>query len=249
MGNVLEVFDVSKSFGGIHALEGCSLQVEQGSITGLIGPNGSGKTTLFNAITGYERIDAGSIHLPGEIIVTKDRPIAPDKVFRTGLGRTFQLTRIFPRLSVIENMHVATQRKGLGSFFSRWSTGQEQRRAVELLHFVGLDDLQEHLAGELSYGQRKLLEFALILIADPKIILLDEPAGGVNPSMINHIGERIRVLNQEQGITFLIVEHNMEFVMGICDKITVFHRGTNIAEGSPGEVRNNPAVLEAYLGD
>jgi neutral amino acid transport system ATP-binding protein len=242
--SLLEAEGVSKAFGGIQALDTCSISVEQGTITGLIGPNGSGKTTLFNVMTGYERVDSGQVHFGGQAITNAP----PDKVFRLGIGRTFQLTRIFPRLTVLENMHVAVQRNDLKGLLSRWSSTHEQKRALELLDFVGLIALQNTPAGNLSYGQKKLLEFAFVLIAEPQVILLDEPAGGINPTMLNYLTDRIRTLNQ-RGVTFLIVEHNMEFVMGLCDKVMVMHRGTRIAEGAPPEVRANPAVLEAYLGD
>jgi neutral amino acid transport system ATP-binding protein len=241
--NILEAHDVSKAFGGIQALRACSISVEQGTITGLIGPNGSGKTTLFNVITGYESVDTGTISFKGIPIANA----SPDKVFRLGIGRTFQLTRIFPRLTVLENMHVAAQRNDLRGLLSRWSSSHEQWRALELLDFVGITALKDMPAGNLSYGQKKLLEFAFILIAEPQVILLDEPAGGVNPVMIHQLADRIRDLNQ-QGVTFLVVEHNIEFVMGLCNTVTVLHRGTKIAEGAPEVVRNNPAVLEAYLG-
>ncbi len=145
-------------------------------------------------------------------------------------------------------MHVAAQREGTRALLSRWSSTHEQKRAVELLDFVGLTKLKEMPAANLSYGQKKLLEFAFVLIAEPQVILLDEPAGGINPTLIHQLGERIRTLNT-QGVTFLVVEHNMEFVMGLCDTVTVMHRGAPIAEGTPQEVRANPAVLEAYLGD
>ncbi|HLW02878.1 MAG TPA: ABC transporter ATP-binding protein [Ktedonobacterales bacterium] len=241
--SILEAQNVSKAFGGIQALDACSISVEQGKITGLIGPNGSGKTTLFNVITGYERVDTGTITFNGAPITNAP----PDKVFRLGIGRTFQLTRIFSRLTVLENMHVAAQRQDLRGLLSRWSSSHEQRRALELLDFVGIAGLKDLPAGNLSYGQKKLLEFAFILIAEPQVILLDEPAGGVNPVMIRHLADRIRLLNQ-RGVTFLVVEHNMEFVMGLCDSVTVLHRGTKIAEGPPETVRTNPEVLEAYLG-
>jgi ABC-type branched-subunit amino acid transport system ATPase component len=242
--SLLEVRGVSKAYGGIQALNGCSLAVEQGKITGLIGPNGSGKTTLFNVITGYERADAGEVLFDGARI----SGARPDRVFARGIGRTFQLTRIFPRLTVLENMHVAAPGgAGLG-LWRRWSSPHEQRRATELLEFVGIAQLKDAPASDLSYGQKKLLEFACILVAEPRVILLDEPAGGVNPTMINRLADHIRTLNA-RGITFLVVEHNMEFVMGLCDTVNVMHRGARIAEGTPAEVRGNPAVLEAYLGD
>ena len=241
--SILEARGISKAFGGIHALDACSITVEQGTITGLIGPNGSGKTTLFNIITGYEKVDTGSVVFNGTPITNAP----PDKVFRLGIGRTFQLTRIFPRLTVLENMHVAAQRRDFKGLLSRWSSSHEQRRALELLDFVGISQLKDMPAANLSYGQKKLLEFAFILIAEPQVILLDEPAGGVNPTMIQHLADHIRELNK-RGVTFLVVEHNMEFVMGLCHTVTVLHRGTKIAEGAPEAVRNNPAVLEAYLG-
>jgi neutral amino acid transport system ATP-binding protein len=242
--SLLEAHNVSKAFGGIRALEACSITVEQGSITGLIGPNGSGKTTLFNVITGYETVDQGDVRFDGKSITNA----TPDRVFQAGIGRTFQLTRIFPRLTVMENMHVAAQREGLKALLGRWSSSHEQRRALELLDFVGITSLKDMPAANLSYGQKKLLEFAYILIAEPQVILLDEPAGGVNPTMINHLSDRIRTLNQ-RGVTFLVVEHNMEFVMSLCDRVMVMHHGSKIAEGKPEEVRRNPLVLEAYLGD
>ena len=241
---ILETHAISKAYGGVHALESCSISVEKGSITGLIGPNGSGKTTLFNVMTGYERPDTGSVLFNGHAIERQ----TPDKVFSQGIGRTFQLTRIFPHLTVLENMFVAVQRKGTKGLLGRWSSAREQKQALELLDFVGIRELKDLPAGNLSYGQKKLLEFAFILIAEPQLVLLDEPAGGVNPTMIGILAQRISTLNK-QGITFLIVEHNMEFVMGLCHTIMVLHQGTKIAEGPPAEVRANPTVLDAYLGE
>lgn len=242
--SLLETDCVTRSFGGIQALRSCSLRVEEGEIAGLIGPNGSGKTTLFNLITGYERADAGEITFRGQAITNR----SPDKIFALGMGRTFQLTRIFPRLTVIENLHVAAQRQGLRGLLGRWSSSHEHARAMDLLGFVGMADMRDMSAGNLSYGQKKLLEFASILVAEPRVILLDEPAGGVNPTMITYLADRIRELNK-QGTTFLVVEHNMEFVMGLCHRVSVMHRGERIAEGAPEIIRQDPHVLAAYLGD
>lgn len=243
--SLLEVEQVSRSFGGLVALRDCSLSVEEGEVAGLIGPNGSGKTTLFNVITGYVRPDAGTVRLHGKD-VTGARPA---RVFGMGLGRTFQLARVFARLSVFENMLVATQRREvwLRSVVKGPSSPAERAKAMELLDFVGLRSLARLPAGNLSFGQRKLLELAYVLIADPAIILLDEPAGGVNPTLINLISDRIRELNRN-GTTFLVVEHNMEFVMGLCDRVTVMHQGSSILTGIPDEVRKDGRVLDAYLG-
>ncbi|HET7052193.1 MAG TPA: ATP-binding cassette domain-containing protein [Solirubrobacteraceae bacterium] len=245
MSALLEVSGVSKSFGGVHALSDCGLEVGEGKIHGLIGPNGSGKTTLFNVITGYERIQQGEVRFNGMEITNAP----PDRVFGLGVGRTFQLTRLFGRLSVLENMLVATQRKQgwLRGVLRRSGSVAETRRAMELLEFVGIATLAHEPASDLSYGQRKLLELASLLVADPDVLLLDEPAGGVNPTLIKHLAGRISELNAS-GKTFLIVEHNMEFVMNLCDQVTVLSQGTALVTGTPGVVRSNPAVLDAYLG-
>jgi ABC-type branched-subunit amino acid transport system ATPase component len=245
MSNLIEVTGVVKAYGGLRALNGANLEVAEGQINGLIGPNGSGKTTLFNVITGYERIQQGQVSFKG-MDITNARP---DRVFKLGVGRTFQLTRIFARLTVLENMLVATQHD------ESWWRGvlrlagshSDRRRALELLDFVGLTRLANEPAANLSYGQRKLLELASLLVADPAVLLLDEPTGGVNPTLITHLSDRIKDLNRE-GKTILVVEHNMEFVMGICSKITVLSQGSSLTSGKPGDVRSNPAVLEAYLG-
>ena len=245
MSCLLEASGVSKSYGGVQALLDCHIQVEEGAIHGLIGPNGSGKTTLFNVMTGYERIREGEVRL-GDTEITNARP---DRVFGLGVGRTFQLTRIFSRLSVLENMLVATQRSEhwLRGILRLAGSAAERRRAMELLEFVGIARLAHDPAGTLSYGQRKLLELASLLVADPDVLLLDEPAGGVNPTLITHLVDRIRELNKS-GKTFLVVEHNMEFVMNLCQRVTVLSQGTPIVSGTPEEVRSNPAVLDAYLG-
>jgi neutral amino acid transport system ATP-binding protein len=242
---LLEATGVCKSFGGLQALSDTSLSVEEGSIAGLIGPNGSGKTTLFNVMTGYERCSEGEVRLGGESITRA----TPERVFALGVGRTFQITRLFFRLSVLENMLVATQRHEgwIRSAVRGAGSAAERRRAVELLEFVGLSRLANVPAGNLSYGQRKLLELASLLVADPAVLLLDEPTAGVNPTLINQLTERIRDLNRG-GKTFLVVEHNMEFVMGLCQQVTVLHQGRTLVTGTPDEVRTNPAVLDAYLG-
>ena len=245
MSTLLEASGVCKSFGGLQALSDTSLSVEQGQVAGLIGPNGSGKTTLFNVMTGYERCSEGEIRLRGESITRA----TPERVFALGVGRTFQITRLFFRLSVLENMLVATQRHEgwIRSAVRGAGSAAERRRALELLEFVGLSRLANTPAGNLSYGQRKLLELASLLVADPAVLLLDEPTAGVNPTLINQLTERIRELNRA-GKTFLVVEHNMEFVMGLCREVTVLHQGRTLVTGTPDEVRGNPAVLDAYLG-
>ena len=249
---LLQVDHVSKSFGGVHALDGCTVEVDEGTITGLIGPNGSGKTTLFNVITGYERVDSGDVFMGGAKITNA----RAQRAFSLGIGRTFQLTRIFPRLTVMENMLLAAhhRRRGQGQAGSRTRNPlaraggtADRRHAMELLEFTGIAGYATALAGTLSYGQRKLLELSYVLAAEPVIVLLDEPAGGVNPSLVNHISGRIRELNR-QGTTFLVVEHNMEFVMGLCDAVTVLDYGTVVATGPPEIIRSDPRVLDAYLG-
>ena len=245
MTTLLTASGITRAFGGVQALNGCSLSVEKGSITGLIGPNGSGKTTMFNVMTGYVKPDAGTVTFNGQDI-TNARPNA---VFALGVGRTFQLTRIFSRISVIENMLVATQRDEgwLRGLTRSMSSKSEVASAMEWLDFVGIARLANLQAGALSFGQRKLLELAYVLVADPDVILLDEPAGGVNLTLINEIADKIRTLNKA-GKTFLIVEHNMEFVMNLCDSVTVMHQGCDLVSGAPADVRANPAVLDAYLG-
>ena len=242
----LRAEQVSKAFGGVQALRDCTVEVEQGSITGLIGPNGSGKTTLFNVITGYERLDAGDVYVADKKITNAP----PQRVFALGIGRTFQLTRIFPRLTVMENMLVAAQHSGHGrrrNPLARAGGRADRRRAAELLEFAGIAGQADALADTLSYGQRKLLELSYVLVADPAIVLLDEPAGGVNPSLIQHLADRIRELNAA-GTTFLIVEHNMDFVMSLCGHVTVLDYGTVVASGAPAIIRSDPRVLDAYLG-
>jgi neutral amino acid transport system ATP-binding protein len=243
--SLLEVEGVSKHYGGIQALDGCHLSVDQGEIAGLIGPNGSGKTTLFNVITGYEKVRQGRVRLGGKEVTN----LPPERIFNRGVGRTFQLTRIFGRLTVMENMLVASQheRSWWATAWRRAGSLGERKRAMELLEFVGIARLAGDSAANLSYGQRKLLELAYVLMSDPELVLLDEPAGGVNPTVLNFIADHIRELNG-QGRTFLVVEHNMEFVMGLCRRVTVMDHGSIVVSGPPEQVRDNPKVLDAYLG-
>ena len=235
MSVLLRTEGVHKSYGGVQALDACTIQIDEGTVAGLIGPNGSGKTTLFNVITGYAKADAGEVYLSGRKITNT----APDRVFALGIGRTFQLTRIFPTLTVMENMLVPRRSIRAAS---------QKLVAMELLEFVGIAGYHATPAGTLSYGQRKLLELAYVLVGDPAIILLDEPAGGVNLALVNNLATPIRELNAD-GKTFLIVEHNMEFVMGLCDQVTVLDSGTVVATGPPDIVRTDRRVLDAYLGE
>jgi len=241
---LLEVKDLRRAFGGVRAVDGASFTVPEGSITGLIGPNGSGKTTIFNLIDNTIAADSGEIWLAGERI---DKLPSWSRA-HCGLGRTFQLTRLFGEMTVLENV-VAAQRsfsvRGLGKVAV---SGAEARAAEELLEYVGMRAFRDQKAHALSYGQQKLVELAQILMLDPKLILLDEPAGGINPVLIDRMSEMIRELNS-YGKTFLIVEHNMPFVLGLCDPIHVLARGKTMASGTAQEIQSDPAVIDAYLGD
>lgn len=240
---ILRTEALSRSFGGIKAVCDCSIAVRDGSVTGLIGPNGSGKTTLFNLITGIYKSDEGEVYLKNERI-TK---LEPNQICQRGMSRTFQITRLFWKLSVLENMIVPVRHPHLRALFGPGMFRYEEERAMELLDLVGLVHLKDQPASKLSFGQQKLLEFAAVLMAEPDLVLLDEPAGGVNPSMIRFIMDLIKKLNQK-GVTFLVVEHNMGVVMELCDHILVLDQGQKIAEGPPEVVQSNPAVLDAYLG-
>ncbi len=232
-GPILEIRDVTKRFGGVTAVNRCSLSLAPGKIYGLIGPNGSGKTTLFNCITGLERRDAGEVRFKGERI----DGLKPHQVARRGVGRTFQVIRIFPELTALENLLVVTQ----GPFEAA------RRRAEELLRFVTLDRLEHEYAGNLSYGQQKLLEFIRVLMTDPELILLDEPAAGVNRTLLNELLAAIAQL-RDRGKTILIVEHDMKVVMGLCETVFVLDYGEKIAEGPPGVIQTDERVIEAYFG-
>jgi ABC-type branched-subunit amino acid transport system ATPase component len=241
--SLLEVENLSKRFGGVVAVDGCSLSVPAGSITGLIGPNGSGKTTVFNLVTGFLPRDSGEVRFKSQSIAG----LGPDRIYGLGIGRTFQLARIFPRLTTLENMLVPVRRAGFRALLSGGQWGHEKARAMEMLEFMDISQVAGTLGGALSYGQRKLLELAAVMMARPELVLLDEPAGGVNPALLDRIAEHIRELNA-QGVTFLLVEHNMSFVMNLCHDVVVLHQGHAIARGRPPDVRANPAVIDAYLG-
>ena len=241
---MLEVKGLTRAFGGLRAVDGASFVVPEGSITGLIGPNGSGKTTIFNLIDDTIGADSGEIWLDGARV---DGMPSWERAHR-GLGRTFQITRLFQEMTVLENV-VAVQREfSLGQLGRIAVSGSEAKAAEELLEYVGMRDFRDQKAHALSYGQHKLVELAQILMLDPKLILLDEPAGGINPVLIERMGEMIRELNS-YGKTFLIVEHNMPFVLGLCDPIHVLARGKTMATGTPDEIQRDPAVIDAYLGD
>jgi branched-chain amino acid transport system permease protein len=241
---LLEVRGLHKSFGGNHAVNDCSFTVPEGSITALIGPNGSGKTTVFNLISGTMTPDKGEILLGGEHI----EKASPWSRAHHGLGRTFQITRLFREMTVLENVVAPLRNFSVGQLGLGAVSGSEAARAEELLGFVGMSAYRDARAGALSYGQQKLVELAQVLMLDPKLILLDEPAGGINPTLIERMGDLIRELNAD-GKTFLLVEHNMPFVVGLCSPIRVLARGAVIAQGTPEQIQKDPLVLDAYLGD
>ena len=240
---LLDIQHLSKFFGGIKAVNDCSFSVEEGSISALIGPNGAGKTTVFNLISGLIKPASGRILYDGEQI----NGLQPHKITRKGISRTFQITRDLREMTVLENMVVQSPIKGPRDLFKGGISKEEKNRALSLLEFVGIDHLTNERAKHLSFGQKKLLEFASVLMPDPRLILLDEPAGGVNPALLETIIDRIRELNR-QGMTFLIVEHNMDLVMNIGNPIVVMAYGSVLAQGSPEVIQNDKKVLEAYLG-
>lgn len=246
MSQVLEVSNLHKAFGGIKAVDGVSFSVKEGEILGIIGPNGCGKSTLFNCILGQLEPSEGAVKLDGRDVTN----MRPSELNRLGVSRTFQLLQVFPELSVRENLILAGQEhKGtmLSRFFGARDAGLSEA-ADRMIGFFKLGHLAEAKAGGLSYGQQKLLDAAMAFMAGPRLVLLDEPAGGVNLTMLGDLKERLRAINAEQGATFVVIEHNMDFVMSLCNRVLVLAEGKVLAEGTPAEVRANPAVIEAYLG-
>jgi len=241
---ILEIKQLNKNFGGIQAVSDCSFSVEKGSITSLIGPNGAGKTTVFNLVSGLLTPDSGEIFFEGK----KINGLQPHQITRKGICRTFQITRDLPEMTVLENMIVPSQVKGFWDMFGSSMLKAEEERAMDLLSFVGISHMAHEKAKNLSYGQKKLLEFASIMMSDPKLIMLDEPASGVNPTLLESIIDRILELNK-RGITILIVEHNMELVMKISNPVICMAYGNVLAKGTPKEIQDDQRVLEAYLGE
>ena len=246
MSPVLAVEGITKRFGGITAVDGVSFEVRQGEILGLIGPNGSGKSTLFNCILGQIRPSSGSVRLDGRDVTGLD----PALLNRMGVSRTFQLLQVFPNLRGRENLILAGQ-EHIGSVGSRLFGKRDAglgAAADKMIAFFRLGHLANAKAGGISYGQQKLLDAAMAFMAGPRLVLLDEPAGGVNLTMLGDLKERLRALNREEKATFVIIEHNMEFVMSLCTRVIVLAEGKILAEGPPAEVRADPRVVDAYLG-
>lgn len=242
----LAVRNIEKSFGGVQAVRGVSFDVNEGEILGVIGPNGSGKSTLFNCILGQLLPSKGSVAVDGRDVTG----LRPSELNRLGVSRTFQLLQVFPRLTTRENLILAGQEhrgSRLGRLFGAADAGLGAE-ADRMLDFFRLSALADELAGSLSYGQQKLLDAAMAFMAGSRLVLLDEPAGGVNPTMLAGLRERLAAINREARATFVVIEHNMEFVMALCTRLIVLAEGRIIAEGTPAEVRANPAVIEAYLG-
>ncbi len=249
---MLEINELHKSFGGLKAINNCSLTVEKGSITGLIGPNGAGKTTLFNLITGFYKPEKGTILFNGHRI----DGLPPHRIFQKKIYRTFQITREFSHMTVLENLMLMPDEQSGEKIWNTWfrpakvKTQEKDimKKALEVLDFVELPDLKDEYAGSLSGGQKKLLELARSMMADPEIVLLDEPGAGVNPTLMKKLMGNIRRLRDEKKLTFFLIEHDMDLVMNLCNPIIVMSEGKKLTQGSPEEVKKDERVLEAYLG-
>jgi len=245
MSSIIEVQGVSKTFGGVIANKEVSLSVRQGGITGLIGPNGSGKTTLFNSVVGYHPIDAGSIKFEGKEV----SKLPVQEIARLGLLRTFQQTRIYGKMNGVENMLISLPHRKMSIWDAlKSNTREDYERADHLLEFVGLYEKRLLKSGDLSFGQQKLLEFAMALMNEPTCLLLDEPTAGINPTLINGLIERLKRANTEFGITLFIIEHNMRVIMNMAETIYCMAHGEMLAEGTPDEIQNDQRVIDAYLG-
>jgi branched-chain amino acid transport system ATP-binding protein len=243
---VLSINGISKSFGGIHAVRDVSFDVHKGEVLGLIGPNGSGKSTLFNCVLGQLRPDKGAVTVNGQPVAG----MRAAELNKLGVGRTFQQLSVFPQMSVLENIILAGQEHH-GSMVSRLfgpSDAGLTEEADRMIAFFRLEHLRDEMAGSLSYGQQKLVDAAMAFMAGPSLVLLDEPAGGVNLTMLGNLKERLQAYNRDHGTTFVVIEHNMEFVMSLCTRIIVLAEGAIIAEGTPDEIRSNSQVIDAYLG-
>ena len=245
MSSIIEVQGVSKSYGGVIANHDISMTVKSGGITGLIGPNGSGKTTLFNSIVGYHPIDAGSIQFEGKEI--SKFPV--QKIARLGMLRTFQQTRIYGAMNGVENMLISLPHRKMSIWDAlKTNTKEDYERADHLLEFVGLYEKRMLKSGDLSFGQQKLLEFAMALMNEPTCLLLDEPTAGINPTLINGLIDRLKRANTEFGITLFIIEHNMRVIMNMAETIYCLAHGEMLAQGTPDEIQNDQNVIDAYLG-
>jgi len=244
-GSLLEVRDLRKTFGGVVANDAISIDVPRGGIVGLIGPNGSGKTTLFNSIVGHYPIDRGSVRFEGREL----SHFGVAEVARLGLLRTFQQAHVYDGMTCMRNMQISTSHAGERWFaMMRRFPSEVTDKADALLDFVGLADVQNEVAGTLSYGQRKLLELAMALMNEPRMLLLDEPTAGINPTLIKSVIDRLRRANDELGITLLVIEHNMPVIMDLAERIYCLAHGRLLAAGTPEEIRSDQRVIDAYLG-
>ncbi len=249
---MLRVENLNKNFGGIHAVRNCSISVEEGTITGLIGPNGAGKTTLFNLITGFHEPDSGRVYFKDQDITD----LTPHEIFDKNLFRTFQITREIQEMTVLENLMLIPRNQSGEKLWNTWfnrnligkQEDDHERTALEVLDFLEMEDRKYDLAKNLPGGEKKLLDLGRMMMAEPEMVLLDEPGSGVPPSLQTKVNNHVRDISEEQGITFLVVEHDMNIIMDLCDPIIVLVDGEKLTKGTPEEVRNNEQVIEAYLG-